>query len=177
MNTVAVLSIICICMELWHLVYNNWLYEKYFKRPETVIKWAESYGKLHKYFIEFSDYYINNLDLQHELGENFSKPMLGIIDILQQVGGETSGRHKILNMCTMKKLSLFILQQFIELIYWIVLFIMMVVMPHGAGIAVFVIMWVLGDLQKRFNQDRKLLWLNLDAVFCIVFFVVIMCIF
>jgi len=175
MNIVSFLAILCICIELWHIIYANWLYEKYFKYPESVAKWAESYGKLHKYFIEFSDYYTNNLELQYQLGADFTKAMLSVIDILQQVGGERSGRHKILDLCSMKKMFLFLLQQFIEILYWIIIFVLAFVMPHGVGVAVFVILWVISDIQKRFNQERKLLWLNVDSVLCILLFVAIIC--
>lgn len=177
MSTISFLAIICVCIELWHLLYFNYLYEKYFKRPESVTKWAESYSKLYKSFIEFSDYYINNLDLQYQLGLHLNEPMLSVIDILQQVGSETTGRRKILSLCTMKQMGLFLLQQFIEIAYWCILFALMFIMPYCLGIVIFVVMEVICWLQKRFNKNRNFMWINADTTFCIMLFVTIACTF
>lgn len=172
MSTITLLATIGIFIEVWHLVYFNFLYERYFKRPESVIKWAESYGKLHKNFIEFSDYYLENLDLQYAIGIHFNEVLLGIVKMLQEVGGESTGRHKILKICSIKQLMLFLLQQLIEIVYWFVLLLFIVFMPGIHGVCLFIVLWLIGELQKHYNKDKKLLWINVDSVFCVLIFTV-----
>lgn len=173
MSTITLLSIICICIEAWHMVYYTVLYEKYFKRPEQIILWAQSYEKLHKHFMEFSDAYVNNLDLQYALGLDFNKPLLGIIEMLQQFGGSYKTKHKILGMCSMKQLGLFLLQQFIEIVYWTLLLILMWVTPGITGVIVFIILMILSELEKRLNKSKKYFYMNLDSMFCIGIFIML----
>lgn len=173
MSTITLLSIICICIEAWHMVYYTILYEKYFKRPEQVILWAQSYEKLHKHFMEFSDAYVNNLDLQYALGLDFNKPLLGIVDMLQKFGGPTTVKTKILGMCSMKQLGLFLLQQFIEIVYWALLLILMWVTPGITGVIVFIILMILSELEKRLNKSKNYFYMNLDSMFCIGIFIML----
>ena len=173
MSTITLLSIICICIEEWHMIYYTVLYEKYFKRPEQVILWAQSYEKLHKHFMEFSDAYVNNLDLQYTLGLDFNKPLLGIIEMLQQFGGSYKTKHKILGMCSIKQLGLFLLQQFIEMIYWIILLVLALITPDITGAIIFVVLMILSELEKHFNKSKNCIYMNLDSLFCIGLFVML----
>lgn len=173
MNAISLLANMCISIELWHLVYWNFLYEKYFKRPETIMKWAESYKKFNQYFMEFADYYAKNLDLQYALGLHFNQPLFSIIDILQQIGGERTGLHKILNICPIKYLILFLLHQVTDIVYWILLVALAIIMPAKTGLILLGIIWLLGKLQMYLNKNRRILWINLSSLLCIYIFVLV----
>ena len=119
MNTISFLAIACICIELWHLVYYIFLYDKYFKYTSSIVKLAKNYDNFYNSFIEFSEGYTNHQELQSEL--KISYFLLNISNSLSNLDAENIHRHKILSVCPMKQLVLLLLQQFIEIAYRIIL--------------------------------------------------------
>lgn len=175
MRFISIIAIICIFIELWHIVYYTFLYEKYFKPAENVITWSQSYDKLHKHFMNFADYYVNNEELHEALGTEHYKVIKRILDLLGSIGGPTDGKHKILSLRPMKELVLFLFQQSIEIIYLLLILNLAVIMPGISGCILLIILLSLSTFQKHYNKDKNCVYLNIDSLFCIIMFAMIAC--
>lgn len=167
MRFISIIATVCIFIELWHIVYYTFLYEKYFKHAEDVIMWAQSYDKSYKYFLEFGNYYINNPELQEVLG---CSELLDTVKSLNRTGASSVVKNKILSICTMKEFLLFLFQQSIELIYLLLIVNLATIMPGISGIILLIILLSLSTFQKHYNKDKNSIYLNIDSLFCIAMF-------
>lgn len=174
MKTIAT---ICIIIEFWHIFYYMFLYERYFRRIENVATWANSYDKLHKSFVEFTNHYIENEELQQVLGVGNFKIIDNILDMLNNVGPLSRTKRKIFEICSMKQIALFLLQQAIEVCYWVFIVNLAIVMPYATGIIMFLVIAILCSIQKYFNKDKNTIYMIADSLFCIVVYAGIIFIF
>ena len=175
MSIIAFIAIICIFIELWHIVFYTFLYKKHFKKADTVAGWAKLYENLDKYFMSFAQEYLNNQELQDALGleKEYDEAMMGIIDLMKRCGHPTIAKHKILKICSLKQYGLFLAQQFIEIIYWFLIIALLFIMPDYQGTIPCFVLMLLSEVEKRCNKNKNWIWLNLDSAFCIGMFMII----
>ena len=171
MSIISLLAITCIAIEVWHIVYYTFLYEKYFKYPFNVTEWAQNYELFYKNFVDFSNGYVNNLDLQYQLG--ISKPLLEVAGIISDLGPVALCKKKILELCSMKQLILVVIQQVIEMLYWAILVSYIIIMPGLCGLIMFIGLNILSKIQKTFNKNKTYIYMNIDSMACIVLYVFI----
>lgn len=173
----------CVCIELWHIIYYMFLYEKYFKQLEKSFRWISSYEKMYNHFIEFTDYYINNLKLQYSLGINTtSKEMLLIIQLIKSLGTPLECRRKILSPYSTRLIFNRFVILFVDIIYNCILFILLWFFlsgpPAHAVIGVLVSMNMIRRGLESANEDSKpIFFLSIKSIICIFMFMVITLIF
>lgn len=172
MKIISVLAIICIFIEFWHIIYYTFLYDKYFRHADDVSTWAYSYNKLHKSFIDFADYYVDNEELQEALGSNHFHVVENILNLLNKTGPSSEAKKKIFEICPMKEIILFFIQQAIEVCYWFILLALAIIMPYATGIVLFVVITVLVELQKHFNKNKNTTYMVIDSLFCIILYAI-----
>ena len=169
MNIVPYLAIICIGIEIWHLVYYTLLYEKYFKYQFMVASWAENYEKFYENFINFCNDYVNNQELRERL--NISKTLVEISNMAYDLGAIKLSKHNILRLCTSKQWCLFLLQQLIELVYWIITISFIPLIPNGGGLLIFISLWIFSKYQKKVIKDgSNYIYHIIDSFSCIIIF-------
>ena len=169
MNIVPYLAIICIGIEIWHLVYYTLLYEKYFKYQFIVASWAENYEKFYENFINFCNDYVNNQELRERL--EISKTLVEISNIAYDLGTVTSSKRNILRLCTSKQWCLFLLQQLIEVTYWIITISFIFLIPNGAGLLLFISLSIFSKLQKIvIKKGSNYIYHIIDSFSCIIIF-------
>ena len=154
----------CVCIELWHIIYYMFLYEKYFKQLEKSFRWISSYEKMYNHFIEFTDYYINNIKLQYSLGINTtSKEMLLIIQLIKALGTPLECKRKILSPYSTTILLNRLVIIFVDIIYYAILFTLLwFFMPGATGVCLFSVLLTLNLLKRGIDREsgnRKYLYL------------------
>lgn len=178
-NMTIFLLTMCICIESWHIIYYMLLYEKYFKQFDTSIKWIQSYEKMYNHFIEFTDYYINNLKLQYSLGINTtSKEMLLIIQLIKSLGTPLECRRKILSPYSTRLIFNRFVILFVDIIYNCILFILLWFFLSGpTGLAVIGVLVTMNMIRRGLesaNEDSKpIFFLSIKSIICIFMFIVI----
>ena len=175
MNTIIItLSLICIVIEFWHIAY-RFCFHKYFKSTIRIIRCAFAYDKLTKYFIEFMECYLDNEELQNKLKVNHKAKMvhiLGMIDILKDIGCPVTGVRKILSLCSTKMLILFVLQQLVEVIYWSIIVVLLFITSRKY-IFIFAMLVIMSFLQAKFNKKDNDIFHFIDFITCVILFVIL----
>lgn len=176
-NTIRTLLVICICIELWHIVYYIFLYDKYFRRIENIINCAKSFDDLHNSVMRFVECYLYSIDVQDKLGFDFSHSLRTILHFLRHTGDRISKRQEILQLCSLKQMFSFLFQQTVEVLYLIVSYIVILsitlTVSYHIGIILFIILIIVKKLKRCVNNNAFLL--TIISVFCISIFSLIVC--
>jgi hypothetical protein len=159
--------------ELWHIVYRSFLYDKFFKKTEDIVKWADSQYKFNKYFVEFLTYFTNNMELRKKLGEDFGLSLVVISQTLRKLPGPTEQSRKLLGIVPGPTAFLYLLIQGAELAYLVILIMLASLIPQPYNIIMLIAFIAITAAQKRLNKKRESIWYNLDALLCIVIFAII----
>jgi hypothetical protein len=173
MNKIDYLTQICMLFELWHIVYRSFLYDKFFKKTEDIVKWADSQHKFNKYFVEFLTYFTNNMELRKKLGEDFGLSLVVISQTLRKLPGPTEQSRKLLGIVPGPTAFLYLLIQGAELAYLVILIMLASLIPQPYNIIMLVAFIAITLAQKHLNKKRESIWYNLDALLCIVIFAII----
>lgn len=160
------LLLIAMMIEVWHIVYYSYFKQYYFDRSFQVVTWAQDFKKMYESLMKYSNHYANNEELQNALPE-LCTPMLGMVDAFQQGGGVSHITSKILQVVPMRDLVLFLIQQGIEVVYWIMTFVFIFITPNYGGILLFAVIFLLSKFQKYFNKDNRPALHITDSLICI----------
>ena len=68
---------------------------------------------------------------------------------------------------SMKDLVLFLIQQGIEVVYWIMSIVFIFIIPNNGGILLFAVIFLLSEFQKHFNKDNSPALHITDSLICI----------
>lgn len=172
----VVLLTICICIEIYHVVFIGFFFKKYYKRTYEIATCVDAYDKFFKTYLEFAEMFLDNTELHEQLGTESLRAMADINTAIGKFGTYGDVKRKILNTCSTKELLDFLLQQAIEFVYWIVIIILAFSLPAGIGVVVFIVATVLGMAQSKFNKNHKNVVMDIvDSIFCIAMFVSVLC--
>ena len=160
------LLLIAMMIEVWHIVYYSYFKQYYFDRSFQVITWAQDYKKMYESLMKYSGHYANNEELQNIMPE-LCTPMLDMINAFHQEGGASRITSKILRIVPMKDLFLFLLQQCIEILYWIMCIAFIFIITNHGGVLIFAVIFLLSKFQKHFNKDNRPALHITDSLICI----------
>lgn len=177
MKLSVILLTIAIAIEVWHIAYYCYFKEKYFDRAIEVTTWSMAYKKMYKSFIEYNKYFADNIELQY-ITPDLCGPALNMIDFFTK-HDEKEVSNKILSKASMHSLKLFLIQQAIEVLYWIITVAFIFVIPYGMGIYIVLILTFLSTSQKYFNKNTTLktykAYHTCDSLLCIVMYLTCLC--
>ena len=160
------LLLIAMMIEVWHIVYYSYFKQYYFDHSSKVVIWAQDCRKMYESLMKYSNHYANNEELQNVTPE-LCTPILNMVDTFHQSGGISNMTNKILRIVPMRDLLLFLIQQGIEAIYWIMTFVFIFIIPNYGGILLFAVIFLLSKFQKYFNKDNRPALHITDSLICI----------
>lgn len=173
MNKIDYITQICMLYEIWHILYRLCLYNKYFKKIENVVKWADVQQKFNKYFVEFLTYFTDNIELRKKLGEDFSLSLVVISQTLRKLPGPTEQARKLLGIIPGPTAFLYLLIQGTEIAYLVTIIILASLIPQPYSIIMLIAFIAISVAQKCLNKKKESIWYTLDALLCIIIFAII----
>lgn len=173
MNKIDYLAQICILIELWHIIYRSFLYDKFFRETENIVKWADAQQKFNKYFVDFLAYFTQNIELRKRLGEDFGLSLVIISQTLRKLPGPTEQSKKLLGIIPGPTAFLYLLIQGVEIAYVIILLMLTSMITPPYGVITLISFSAISIAQKCLNKKKETIWFNLDALLSIVIFALI----
>lgn len=165
MNTIQTLTCICIFIELYHVCFYDWARLAY-TSVTYKYNWIKAYRKMYNSYFEYSSLYTKqNSEIEYIIPA--TSELLKIIESLKTIGTPTEVQDKVLKTCSRKELSNFLLQQAIELVYWIISIALIFIMPNYLGLLLFIIITLLGRISQKYPS--KILHIT-DSGICILLF-------
>ena len=168
MEAIQKIAMICIFIEVWHIIYYSFLYKKYFERTEKLILCVQTWDKLSKNYKEFCEYCTSNSGILEALGLESDMDALIYNETERDVI-----KYRILKSCSMRGMALFLIQQFIELLYYLFIILLALCLPGINGLVLFIVLMVLSSLEKHYNKDKNAIFLNIDSLLCIGLFMLV----
>lgn len=179
MDYVKILAIICICIEIWHIIGYNFFYKVVF-RVNKVMEWAKHYKSFMESFVEFADDFVESKELQEVFDVDDVMYFLQSVRFTRKSVRDDT-RHKITGLCTIKELKFSLISDIIETIYWVLIIIICANVPWDAGICIIIVSIFLSKLQTYMQKHsdsidektRKAVYM-LDCLTFIAIFAVIL---
>ena len=163
MNSVIYIYIICIIIEIYHIVFHRFVNSV----ESGIIKSFQTLDKFHKgmkMFAEAGKGWGNDSTLKNVLGEC---PTLMNEDVVKDYIQQS--KRKLVSSYDSKYIIKFAFEQLIELIYW-TLSIVIIFKDFPRGIIVFVALLILSHMHKNVSNSFKYFYL-FDSLFCIVMYI------
>jgi len=173
MTTEKVLLIICILIEVYHVCLHDYI-QTISKPILERHKWADAYKNMTESVMTLSESISKNPDLNKHLDINI---LLLMLKGISAIGGPTRFRDSVFKEIPPKQLGMFILLQLVELIYWVISFILACILPHGTGFIMFLTLMLLSWIQSKNNKAKNPIkyWYLADSLICNTMFIALCC--
>ena len=162
-DTVVYLYMTCIVIEMYHIIFHNFVYSM----ENGIIKSFSAINEFEKglnHIVNVSNIYESCLYLKEILG--LVPPFDDKLSIKKYIH---NCKLKLVSMYSGKYILQFIFQQFIEVIYW-ALSLIIAIKDFPRGTVVFAMLLILSYMHKRGNDSFKYYYL-FDSIFCIVMYI------
>lgn len=183
MNTIVILSFICIFIEICHVSFYNTI-RPIMRKINHMYKQTKKQQNAYEALEVFRDAIRDDEYLQEAVfGTTDVAP--DALDIIQGLLGcmrePYPARHKYIGVAgiTTKDMGMYLLEYIIDLTYWIISFVLMFIMPGFSGVIVFVVLAILSKLDsindKRIAEGKEAVryYYLADALICITMFIIV----
>lgn len=154
MDLVKVLSIVCVCIEIWHIISYNFLYKKIVCRVGQVYDWMKEYKNFMDSFNKFTDSVIAEKELKNAISLEDANCLLGVVKFAHK-SLEQRTREKILRLCSFKELKITIACEILEFIYLVLICIICVNLPFDVSLCIFVLTLLFSKLQSWVQKNKS----------------------
>lgn len=171
MNLVQNLLMICMLIEIWHIIFHYCIAPTYMKHMLAAVKLSSKITDAEKNMIECGKILIDNPPLCYALGEEYFEFLADTMKRYDALKGNNI-LHKIFGTCTIREIVSFLLTQLIEVIYIVILFIIMFNLPQDVAIPVMLTSIVLSFVNKKYSDQIGGLPF-VDSMLCIIMYALV----
>lgn len=168
------LLLTCIIIEIYHVF--GYDYTASIVKPITERhKWADAYKNITNGIVTLSEAMDSN---PAELNQHINiDSLLTMLKCINKVGGPTSFRDSVFRPIPLKQMAIFLGLQLIEVVYWIIAFILACILPYGTGVVMFIGLMALSWIQDKNNKSKNKIkyWYLADSMICIAMYLVLLC--
>jgi hypothetical protein len=163
---------ICILIEVYHVVCHDYL--KSISQP--IIKrhkWAEAYKNITDGVTTLCEEVSENPDLSKHISID---ALLTMLKRINEIGGPTRFRHNTMEDISLKHIGIFLASQCVEIVYWIISFVLACILPPNYGFGMFVALMILSWIHTKNDKSKNPIqyWYLADSLICNTMFIALM---
>ena len=178
MNLIVTLCFICIIIELYHVCYHDYIYNLFnpmSKRYELV----KSYQDLWSKHLKFMEKFLENKETKDMTMDDIHA-IEKLSDFIKHFGTKTEYfRKEFAEYFGVKMLTEYVIQQFIEITYSIIVIAIAFMLPSGIGIVFYIFMILISyfaQKNEKAKPENKIRYLYIaDTLICLTVYLIIIC--
>ncbi len=167
------LLIVCILIEVYHVCCHDYILS--ISQPiREKHKWIDAYKHVTEGIVTLSESISENPELNQHLSIDL---LLDMLKCIKEIGGPTRFRDNVMQTVPLKQIGIFLASQLIEMVYWVISFILACILPPFVGTPMFIFLMILSWLHQKNDKSKNPIkyWYLADSFICITMYIALCC--